>query len=213
MALPQFPINLSLDGRRVVLIGAVPGLVDKSRELARCGASVDVYAAGLDESKASQLDSLDGVTRHARPHRSEELLGAALVLCARDDRSRAEAVAADAAAANAPLVVVDEPDLCTATLPARIRQDSLLVTFSTAGVSPALASWLRRRFAPEFGPEYADLLHLLAEERAAIRASGRTTEGLDWQGALDSGMLELVREGRLAEAKERLQACLSSSSE
>ena len=41
---------------------------------------------------------------------------------------------------------------------------------------------------------------------------GRPTEGLDWQRALDSGMLELVREGRLAEAKELLQACLSSSS-
>ena len=40
----------------------------------------------------------------------------------------------------------------------------------------------------------------------------RGPEERDWHRALDSGMLELVRERRLAEAKERLQACLSSSS-
>ena len=44
-------------------------------------------------------------------------------------------------------------------------------------------------------------------------AEGQATEGLDWQRALDSGMLDLIREGNLAEAKERLQACLSSSSD
>jgi hypothetical protein len=39
------------------------------------------------------------------------------------------------------------------------------------------------------------------------------TEVPGWQQALDSGMLDLIREGDLAEAKERLQACLSSSSD
>jgi len=52
----------------------------------------------------------------------------------------------------------------------------------------------------------------VAETRAELKADGIATEGLAWQEALDSGMLELVREGHLAEAKERLQACLSSSS-
>ena len=54
---------------------------------------------------------------------------------------------------------------------------------------------------------------LLAEARDDLRATGRSSLGVDWHAALDSGMLELVREGRLAEAKERLQACLSSSSD
>ena len=98
------------------------------------------------------------------------------------------------------------------TLPSRVRQGPLLVTFATGGRSPALATWLRRRFGTEFGPEYVTLIEVLSEERARLQRDGRRTEGLDWQGALDSGMLELIREGRLAEAKERLKACLSSSS-
>jgi siroheme synthase-like protein len=118
----------------------------------------------------------------------------------------------DGEAAGIWVNAADDPDHCTFTLPARIRRGPLIVTFSTGGASPALASWLRRRYEAEFGPEYEVLIDLLAEARAELQAQGRSTEGLGWNRALDSGMLELIREGHLAEAKERLQACLSSSS-
>ena len=88
-----------------------------------------------------------------------------------------------------------------------------MVTVSTGGRSPALASWLKARLASELGPEYEILLDLLANEREAVRATGRSTEELDWQKALDSDMLDLIREGHVAHARERLQACLSSSSD
>jgi precorrin-2 dehydrogenase/sirohydrochlorin ferrochelatase len=106
----------------------------------------------------------------------------------------------------------DDPANCAFTLPSRVRQGPLLVTFATGGRSPALATWLRRRFAAELGPEYATLIEVLAAERDARRAGGGSSEGLDWQNALDSGMLDLIRQDRIAEAKELLQACLSSSS-
>ena len=86
------------------------------------------------------------------------------------------------------------------------------VTIATGGHSPALASWLRRRFEAEFGPEYDDLLELLSVERERLRSEGRSTEGLPWQDALDSGLLELLRSKRTAEALELLRSCLSSSS-
>jgi precorrin-2 dehydrogenase/sirohydrochlorin ferrochelatase len=87
------------------------------------------------------------------------------------------------------------------------------VTVSTGGRSPALATWLRRRLEGEIGPEYAVLLDLLADQRDGLKAIGRSTEGLDWQSALDSDMLGLIRNGDLASARERLQTCLSSSSD
>jgi siroheme synthase (precorrin-2 oxidase/ferrochelatase) len=93
-----------------------------------------------------------------------------------------------------------------------VRQGDLVVTIGTGGRSPALAAYLKERLATELGPEYATLLDLLSEAREALRASGRSSEDADWRRALDSGMLELVRGGRTAEAKELLQACLSSSS-
>jgi hypothetical protein len=73
---------------------------------------------------------------------------------------------------------------------------------------------VRRWLDEQLGPEFETLLELVATEREQLQREGRSTEGVDWQKAIDSGMLlELIREGRLAEAKERLQACLSSSSD
>jgi precorrin-2 dehydrogenase / sirohydrochlorin ferrochelatase len=97
-------------------------------------------------------------------------------------------------------------------LPARVRRGPILITIATGGHSPALSTWLRRRFEAEFGPEYDDLLELLSAERESIKAQGRSTEGLKWQEALDLGLLDLLRADRHNEALELLRSCLSSSS-
>src|SRR4029453_18265761 len=119
----------------------------------------------------------------------------------------------DAEAAGVWINSADDPERCTVTLPARLRQGRLTVTVATAGHSPALAAWLRGPMAPELGPEYDQLIGLLAEERSHLRSEGRSTEEVDWRSALDSGILELVRAGRLEAARERLRSCLSSSSD
>jgi len=59
------------------------------------------------------------------------------------------------------------------------------------------------------GPELAELAEMLADARAALKAQGRSTEEVDWRQGLGSDMLDLIRQGRRAEAKERLEACLS----
>ena len=87
-----------------------------------------------------------------------------------------------------------------------------MVAIGTGGRSPALAAHLRRTFDEELGPEYATLLDLLSEAREAMRASGRSSEDADWQLAFRSGIVDLVRAGRIADAKELLSTCLSSSS-
>ena len=64
--------------------------------------------------------------------------------------------------------------------------------------------------ATRSGPEYATLVDLLAAARDATAEEGRATEDADWQSALDSGMLDLIRAGRVDEAEELLRACLWS---
>ena len=205
---PLYPVNLRVAGRPCLVVGGGRVALNKAQGLVECGASVTVVApAILDE-----LAALPGVTCERRAYRADDVAGRRLVITATDDPEVNRAVFVDGETAGVWVNSADDPANCSFTLPSRIRQGSLLVTFATGGRSPAVATWLRRRFSEEFGPEYGTLIDLLATEREALRASGRSSEGLDWQPALDSGMLELIREGRLAEAKERLQACLSSSS-
>ncbi|MEJ6510718.1 MAG: bifunctional precorrin-2 dehydrogenase/sirohydrochlorin ferrochelatase [Actinomycetota bacterium] len=202
---PLYPVNLSLAGRRCLVVGGGPVALSKARELVVCRAAVDVVAPEILEDFAS----LDGVICHKRTYETGEVVGYRLVITATSDPAVNRQVFVEGEAAGIWVNSADDPANCAFALPARVRQGPLLVTFSTSGSSPALSTWLRRRYGPEFGPEYAVLVEILTEYRARLQAEGTSTEGLDWQGALDSGMLELIREGRLAEAKERLQACLS----
>lgn len=206
-----YPVNLRVAGRPCLVVGAGRVASDKVAGLLECGAVVRVVAPETGDELAEMLAAGDpGLTWDQRPYRSGDLDGQLLVITATADPEVNHTVFLDAQRAGVLVNSADDPANCSFILPSRIRQGRLLVTFATGGHSPALATWLRRRFEAEFGPEYDTLIDVLADERASIRSSGRSTEGLDWQSALDSGMLELIREGRVAEAKERLQACLSS---
>ena len=83
-----------------------------------------------------------------------------------------------------------------------------MLTVGTGGRSPALATQIRRQLDAEFGPEYEVLLDVLSDAREGIRATGRSSEDANWQAAFDAGIVEMVRSGRIDEAKELLRTCL-----
>lgn len=205
---PTYPVNLVVAGRPCLVVGGGHVAAQKAAGLLECGARVHVIAAHL----GPEVAALDGVTRAERPWRPGDIEGCWLVITATDDPATNQAVHDEAVARGVWVNSADDPARCTFTLPSRLRRGPLVVTVSTGGHSPAFATWLRRKIADSLGPEHDALLGILAEHREALRAAGVATEGLDWQSAIDSGMLDLVREGHLAEAKERLQACLSSPS-
>jgi siroheme synthase-like protein len=205
---PLFPVNLRLAGKRCLVVGGGRVALHKVQALLEADADVHVVAPEVDPA----ITSLSGVTIERRPYRRSDVDGVRLVITATGDPQVDGDVHDDAEARGVWINAADDPAHCTCTLPARIRRGPLLVTVSTGGHSPAVATWVRRRFEEELGPEYEALLAVVGEVRAELRQRGVATEGLAWQEAIDSGMLELVRAGHIVEAKERLQACLSSSS-
>lgn len=211
---PTYPVNLRLGGRRCLVVGGGTVALSKVTGLIEAGAVVHIVAPRVNEELAALVARPDvAVTAEARAYREGEVAGYRLVITATDDPAVNRAVFVDGEGAGVWVNSADDPANCSFTLPAQVRRGDLMVTISTSGRSPALAAWLRRRFSDDLGPEYEALLDLLGGEREALRARGVATEGLDWQRALDSGMLDLIREGRREAARERLRACLSSSSD
>ena len=67
---------------------------------------------------------------------------------------------------------------------------------------------LRRSLAGVVDAETFARARVRPEARAELLDAGGSTLGADWRTALDSGMLDLVRAGRIDEARELLQASL-----
>ena len=201
---PQYPVQLVLSGRPVLGVGGGEVALGKVRGLLAAGAVVTVVAPQIDEEFAA----LEGPLLERRDYESGEVAGYRLAVTATDDPAVNRQVYEEAEAAGVWVNSADDPAHCTFTLPAVARRGPSTLAVSTGGRSPAYAAWLRGRLESELGPEHDVLLELLAERRQALRSEGIATEGLSWQEALESGMLDLVRAGRVAEARELLQACL-----
>lgn len=201
-----YPVGLVVAGRRVVLVGGGRIAARRLAALLGAGAVVEVVAPEVGGAVRDAVDA-GRVSWRARSFEPADLDGAWFALSATGDPAVDAAVAAAALERQVWVASADDPSASTATIPSVLREGDVTVTVSTGGRSPALAAWLRDRIAAGLGPEVATLLDLMAEIREEERAAGRPTEALDWRRALDSGILEDVRQGRIEAAREALRTC------
>jgi siroheme synthase-like protein len=208
-AITGYPVSLVVAGRRCVVVGGGRIAARKIGALLDAGADVHVVAPEVVAEIGAWADA-GRLAVTAREFTDTDLDGAWLVTTATGDPEVDGAVFAAGEARHLWVNSADDPENCSFTLMSVVRSGDVVVTIGTGGRSPALAAWMKDRLVAEIGPEYATLLDVLSEAREELRASGRSSEDVNWRHALDSGMLESIRAGRIEEAKETLRACLSS---
>jgi precorrin-2 dehydrogenase / sirohydrochlorin ferrochelatase len=202
-----YPVNLVVAGRRCVVVGAGRIAARKIDALLAAGAHVHVVAPELGP-EVRALSEQGSVTVAARPFEAADLDDAWLATTATGDPRVDHAVFAAGQERRVWINSADDPANCSFTLMSVVRRGDIVVTIGTNGRSPALATWLRDHVRDEMGAEYETLLEVLSEAREEMRSAGRSSETADWRRALDSGILDLIRNGRVPEAKELLRACL-----
>jgi len=205
--LAGYPANFIVAGRRCLVVGAGRIAARKIEGLLAAGAEVVVVAPQASARVRAWVE--EGRIRWVpRPFAPSDLEDAWLAVTATADHEVDRAVFEAGESRRIWVNSADDPANCSFTLMSVVRRGDLVVTIGTNGRSPALATFLRDHVATEMGPEYETLLGLLSEEREALRSSGRSSEDADWRSALDSGILDLIRAGREAEARELLRSCL-----
>jgi siroheme synthase-like protein len=147
---------LDLEGRRAVVVGSGKMAREKVEGLLAAGADVGLVAPELYE--APRLDDVW------------------LVVAATDDAELQKRVYADAEERRIFCNVADVPDLCSFILPALHRRGPITVAVSTGGASPALAQWLRDRFASQIGFEHEQLAGELRRLRPWVKKNLHTYE-------------------------------------
>ncbi len=184
-----YPLSLSLEGRRCLVIGGGAEAALRAGNLLEAGAHVLVVAEedvpGLAELAGERLR----VERRAyAPADLEEVW---LVVQASSDAALATRVAADCAARRVFFCAVDQPDHSSYSHLALARAGSLTLAIGTEGRAPALGRKLRQelsRLLEEAGAaEEVEALCALRERtpRAERReALGRAVADVHFSGAL-----------------------------
>ena len=206
-ALVGYPANFIVAGRRCVVVGAGRIAQRKIEGLLAAGADIEVVAPEAVDGVQAMVTA--GTVRwSARTFEPSDLDDAWLAVAATSTPEVNRAVFEAGEARRVWVNAADDPANCSFSLMSVVRRGDIVVTIGTNGRSPALATFLRDHVATEMGPEYETLLEVLSEAREAIRAGGRSSEDADWRRAFDSGILDLIRAGREAEARELLRSCL-----
>lgn len=217
----RYPVMVDLTGRRCLVVGGGSVAVRKVRGLLDVGADVTVCAPdlapalvalrdrGLVDHRAARYGSDSGDLGLAAENAAERW---AFVVAATDDADVNARVVADATSSGTWANDATAGDGGPAALPATWRSGPVTLAVGTGGVHPGAAAWLRDLASAAIAPEHVVALELVQQVRAADVTPAAPPRP-DWRSVVDSGMLDLIRAGQLAEAKERLQACLSSSSD
>ena len=186
----QYPVMLSVDGRRCLVVGGGKIAARKVDGLVAAGADVTVIAPTVDPSIAALP-----VTIEQRPYLpGDACADFRLVITATDDPDVNALVYADAEAAGVWVNSADDPEHCSFTLPAIHRDGDVTVAIATGGQSPAFAAWLRDRVRESLPAGLSEVVGQLAAERRAVHEAGGSTEARDWRPRIEE--LAAGRPGR-----------------
>ena len=146
----------------------------------------------------------------SREYRQGDLEGAFLVVSENLNEDEYTRVAQEAHGRGILLNVVDRPQLCSFIAPAVARRGQhgeVQCAISTAGLSPALARRLRERMSdPDLCLclQWADMVGVLSDVRAEVRAKGLRPDPDRWQECMDDELLAMFQIGQAEQARERL---------
>lgn len=194
-----YPAFLDLRDKPVVVIGGGEVAERKVAALLPTGAKVTVISPVL----TSGLRGLDVEVRQ-RPYVVGDLRGAYLAVIATDDTDLNRIAAEEARAERVLVNTVDDIDYCDFIAPAVVQQGDITLAVSTNGKSPAFARFLREQLESFLTPEYGDLLEVLEKVRKELRRRKVRVPAEYWQEHIDDDLRDLVRNGRLDEAQQRL---------
>jgi siroheme synthase-like protein len=162
-----YPVNLVLEDKPVVLIGAGGEIARKIGGLLEVGARIKVIAP-IAHQDIQRYAAEGKIKWLERPYQRGDLKGAVLVIAATGDQNVHDQVWAEGQVNGQLVNVMDVVPQCNFHATSVVRRGQLTISIGTGGAAPALAATLRKRFEKGFGPEYAEFLEYAQALRPVV---------------------------------------------
>lgn len=201
-----YPVCLDVKDRDCLVVGGGSVAARKVKTLHECGASVTVVSPEFVDSLGA-LGEEENVFLIRRPYTSADIAGRFIVIGATDDEKLNRKISEDSRIAGVICNIADLPDACDFILPSIVDRGDLIISVSTSGKSPAFAKRIRKSLEKLYGEEYTGFLQLMGAIRERLLATEHAPEAHKpiFEELIDSGLLEMVREGRIDEINSLLQ--------
>lgn len=201
-----YPVFLKLEHKKCLVVGGGAVAERKIAALVHCGAQVMVVSPSLTLALQKMVDSGDIAYRQGL-YQAKDLDQAYLVISATNDLQLNSTIAADCNRRNMLVNVVDDPHRCSFFVPSVIERGALKIAISTGGKSPQLAKTIREDLEREIGSQFEEFVEFIGELREKIIAEvdePRLRNEI-LKGLVDYHTLDLVKQGDLQQAKERVK--------
>lgn len=207
-----YPILLDLQGKPCLVAGGGTVAERKVLTLLESNAVVTVVSPACTDTLGRLAES-GRIIWLQKIFEPSDLQNIHLVIAATDNPDVNSAVFREAAGLGLLVNVIDNPDECTFIVPSVVERGDLLIAISTSGASPALAKKIRKELEATFGDEYAIFLQIMAElrEKAIKDIPEENTRRLLFRKLVDSDILQLLKEGKSAEAGALAEAIYKAS--
>jgi uroporphyrin-III C-methyltransferase/precorrin-2 dehydrogenase/sirohydrochlorin ferrochelatase len=208
----QLPIFLDVRGRRCLVVGGGEVATRKIFMLLKAGAQVVVQAPELCVALA-EWHADQKITWQPGAFVADSLEGAWLVIAATDDKAVNQAVSKAAQARGVPVNVVDQPALCTFTMPSIIDRSPIVIAISSGGAAPVLSRLLRARLETLIPAAYGRMAMLARKFRKQVQS--QLPEGnarrIFWENVFEGPIAEQMLTGHEDAAFAVLQQSLDQA--
>jgi len=200
------PIFFRIAGKPCLVVGGGGIAARKVELLLKAGGKVRLVAVDTG-SRVSELAQQGSIEIVQRAFRDSDIDGMTCVIAATDDETLNARVSRLAQAAEIPVNVVDNPELCSFITPAMVDRSPIQIAVSSGGASPVMTRMLRSRLESLVPGAFGDLARLAESFREEVKQSLSDVDARRrfWEDVLDGQVAELVFAGRYDDAQALLR--------
>ncbi len=162
-----FPAFIKLDGRTVLVVGGGRIAGEKLEKLLDFTDEITVIAPTLSKESKELIESA-GLKYLRRSYESRDLDGFDIVVVAVDDLSLQKEIYEACQSRHTLCNSVDSVDYCDFIFPSYTKKGALTVAFSTSGISPSVAKYLRRAIEKIIPDSIAGFLEEMKDLRSTL---------------------------------------------
>lgn len=207
----NYPIFVDLQKQACLVVGGGPVALRKIRLMRMAGAKITVVAPTICDDLKDELDA--DIEHIAREFRDSDISGYRLITAATNNPTVNQHVSNLSQAANVPVNVVDQPELCSFITPSIVDRSPVVIAISTGGDAPVLARMLRAKLEAFIPNSYGQLAATMGRYRDKLKAAIplERDRRIFWEKVVQGPIAELFFSGRSDQAEKQLSAQITNT--